>query len=167
MSLSPILGVASQVLNLFGGGSPSNSSGSSSASSSGLTNANGSVDLSQAAQLFSKLQNLSQTDATKFKQLTAQISSQLQQEADGASGSEQSFLSNLSNQFSTASQTGSTSALQPQAQAQTQAQSGTHHAHGHHHSSSQAAYDLSSQTTDSAGVSGSALQSIFQQVHSL
>src|SRR5277367_5332650 len=108
MSLSPILGAASQVLSLF-----SNSSSASSTTPAPITDSSGSVDLSQAAQFFSKLQTLAQTDATKFKQLTAQISSQLQTAAQNATGSEQTFLTNLSNQFNTASQTGSASALQP------------------------------------------------------
>lgn len=136
MSLSPIIGAASQVLNLFGGSSPATGS----ATSTSTDPSNGNVDLSQAAQFFSKLQDLSQTDSTQFKQLTAQIASQLQTDAQSATGSEQSFLNNLSNQFNTASQTGSANGLQP---------------HGHH-----TPYD---QPTDSQSL----LQNVFQQVPGL
>jgi hypothetical protein len=161
MSLSPIIGAATQVLNLFG--SSSSTSGSPGSSTTSPVDSSGSVDLSQAAQFFSKLQNLAETNSTQFKQLTAQIASQLQADAQNATGSEQSFLTNLSNQFSTASQTGSASALQPQA-----AQTGGHHSHhGHHHSSTQTAYDQSVGTADSSSGSSSVLQSVFQQVQSL
>ena len=119
MSLSPIIGAASQVLNLF---SNSSTPGKST----------GSVDLSEAAQLFSNLQNLSQTDGAQFKQLTAQISSQLQSAAQTATSSGQSFLQTLSEQFNNASQTGSASAL-----------------HQHHHpvvSAARSAYEQSAQS---------------------
>jgi hypothetical protein len=137
MSLSPIIGAASQVLNLFGGSSPATGS----TTSTSTDPSNGNVDLSQAAQFFSKLQDLSQTDSTQFKQLTAQIASQLQTDAQSATGSEQSFLNNLSNQFNTASQTGSASGLHPH--------------HGHH-----TPYE---QPTDSQSL----LQNVFQQVPGL
>jgi hypothetical protein len=167
MSLSPILGAASQVLSLFGSGSTTSSSSSTPATSTdplSILDSSGNVNLSQAAQVFSKLQDLSQSNPAQFKQLTAQISSQLQTDAQQASGTTQTFLSNLASQFNTASQTGSTSALQPQT-----AETGGHHGHGHghHHSSSQAAYDLASQTTDAQSTAAGTVQSIFQQLQGL
>jgi hypothetical protein len=94
MSLSPIIGAASQVLNLF-------------------SKSSAKPDLSEASELFSNLKNLSQTDGAQFKQLTAQISSQLQSAAQTATSSGQSFLQTLSDQLNMASQTGSTAALHP------------------------------------------------------
>lgn len=156
MSLSPILGIASQALNLFGG---------SSAKPSPSTASTGSVDLSEAAQLFSKLQNLSQTNPSQFKQLTSQISSQLQTAAQSATGSAQSFLSTLSTEFQSASQTGTTAPLRP-AQAQTAIGGHRHH---HYHSDStfsaaQAAYQQASRSADSSSSVASVLQNIYQEV---
>lgn len=159
MSLSPIVGAASQVLNLF-----SNSSANGAANNGSITDSSGNVDLSQAAEFFSNLQNLSQTDSAQFKQLTAQISSQLQAAASSATGSAQSFLSNLSSQFNTASQTGSTSAIEPSQD------SGGHHGHHHHLSSSstansaQTAYEQSSLSSDSQSSVSGTLQNIYQSI---
>jgi hypothetical protein len=156
VSLSPILGVASQALSLFGGASAKPAPPSASS---------GSVDLSEAAQLFSKLQDLSQTNPTQFKQLTAQISSQLQTAAQSATGSAQSFLSNLSTEFNSASQTGNTAALHPAQNA------GGGHGHHRHHSDStasaaQAAYQQASQSADSSSSVASVLQTIYREVES-
>jgi len=163
MSLSPIIGAASQVLSLFSSSSTANSSSSASSTDPlSIIDSSGKVDLSQAAQLFSKLQDISQTNPAQFKQLTAQISTQLQAEAQKATGSAETFLSNLASQFNNASQTGSASDLQPQ-----QTQTGSHHHGHHHHSSSQAAYELSNQTSDAQSTATGAVQSIFQQLQNL
>jgi hypothetical protein len=161
MYLSPILGAASQVLSLFSSNKTASSGSSPAAPGStdplSILDSSGNVDLSQAAQVFSKLQNLSQSNPTQFQQLTAKISSQLQTEAQSATGSASTFLSDLANQFQTASQTGNTSSLQPQT-----ASPGGHH-HGHHLSTGQAAYSTLNQTADAQATA----QSILQSVHSL
>jgi hypothetical protein len=168
MSLSPIIGAATQVLNLFGNSSTSSSTGASSSGTDPLSilDSGGNVNLSQAAQFFSKLQDLSQTDGAKFQQLTAKIATQLQTDAQQATGSEQSFLTNLANQFNTASQTGSASALEPQATNTGTSTTQTAH-HGRHQSASEAAYTQALQGLDSTGTSNGALQNIYQQLQSL
>lgn len=156
MSLSPIIGAASQVLNLFSSGATGSASSTSTSNNplSSILDSSGNVDLSQAAQVFSKLQDLSQSSPTQFKQLTAKISTELQTEAQKATGSAQTFLSNLANQFNTASQTGSTSSLQPQS-----ASPGGHH-HGHHQSAGQAAYDANNSNTDAQATAQGILASV-------
>jgi hypothetical protein len=162
MSLSPIIGAASQVFSLFAPNSSTPTTGLAAPDPLSVTDSAGNVNLSQAAQFFSKLQDLSQSNPAQFKQLTAQISSQLQADAQKATGSAQTFLTNLANQFQTASQTGSAASLQPP-----QGQTGSHHGHGHHHSSGQAAYDASTQVTDAQTTANGAIQSIFQSVQGL
>jgi HSP90 family molecular chaperone len=150
MYLSPIIGAASQVLSLFSSNKASSSPAPSSPDPLSIVDSNGKVDLSQAAQVFSKLQDLSQSDPAKFKQITANISSQLKAEADQSTGAAQTFLSNLAGKFQTASQTGSTSAL--------------HHGHGHHSAPTQSAYQLAAQTTDAQATAESTVQSVLQQL---
>jgi hypothetical protein len=112
VSFSVIAGSALQLLDLFtNNGSTKTANKGASTSPASSTDSSGSVDLSQAAQFFSKLQNLSQTAPARFKQLTAKISSELQTAAQSATGSDQTFLSNLANRFKTASQTGNPSTL--------------------------------------------------------
>jgi hypothetical protein len=165
MSLSPIIGAASQVLSLFGShSSSSNTASSTSPDPSSIQDSSGNVNLSQAAQFFSKLQDLSQSNPSQFKKLTAEISSQLQTDAQKATTTgSQTFLNNLASQFQTASQTGSTTPLQTASP-----QTGSHHGHGHH-SSGEAAYSQASQSaaTDLQDGTQSYAQSIFQQLQSL
>jgi hypothetical protein len=172
MSLSPISGSSSLFLDLIankgsGSSTPVGVADTSSASSSG------GADLSDAAKFFSKLKNLSQTDPEKFKQLTSQISSELQTAVQGATGSQATFLSDLANQFQTASQTGSVAALQPPSTSQPAAGGHHDHHHAHYQSSSDgsnAASDglLSAVSSNSADPSSTSnvFQSIFQQVES-
>jgi len=89
-------------------------------------------DVSGLGSLMSQLQQLSQTDPAKFKQVTAEISDKLKTEAGQASGQQAQFLSQLSDKFAQASQSGNLSALEPPKHA------GGHHHHGHHaHAASQ------------------------------
>jgi hypothetical protein len=144
MSLPPISGSTSLFLDLI-----SNKNQSS-------TTANSTSDLSDAAKFFSKLQNLSQTDPAKFKQLTGEISSELQTAAQSATGNQAKFLTDLANQFKTASQTGDASSLEPPTGSV---------GHHRHHASYQSSSDASNSTSStSSGNSSDVLQSIFQQV---
>jgi len=79
-----------------------------------------STSLSQMSQLMSQLNQLSITDPTEFKQVTASIATQLQQAAKEQGGSSGGFLSSLASKFQTASQSGSMAIFEP-------------HGHGHHH----------------------------------
>jgi len=144
--------------------------------------ANGTANLSQAGQFFAKLDSLAQSSPAQFKQLTAQISSELTTAAQQATGQAQQFLQNLANNFQTASQTGSTASIQPPQQAPgTQAQ-GTSEHHHHHHGgggystqssdtsnllSALTSNSASSSTTAAASSSSSAssIQSVFQNIY--
>jgi len=117
-----------------------------------------SVDLSQPGQLFSQLQNLAQTDPTKFKEVTAEIASQLKDAASSQTGKQASFLNNLAGRFQTASQSGKMSDLAPPQQGQ--AQAGAHH--HHHHSQVQAGAG-----TQSGSSTQSSTESLFQQVQDI
>jgi hypothetical protein len=165
MSLSPVSGSSSLFLDLIAQKAPTSSTPAV-VDDTGSASSSGSADLSDAAKFFSKLQNRSQTDPAKFKQLTSEISSELQTAAQEASGSQATFLSDLANQFQTASQTGSVSSLQPPSTA-SQAAGHHHHHHAHYQSSSDASNSISSDSnsTDPSSLSN-VFQSIFQQVES-
>ena len=144
--------------------------------------ANGTANLSQAGQFFAKLDSLAQSSPAQFKQLTAQISSELTAAAQQATGQAQQFLQNLANNFQTASQTGSTASIQPPQQAPgTQAQGTSEHHHHHHGGGGYSAQSgdtsnllsaltsnsASSSTTAAASSSSSAssIQSVFQNIY--
>jgi hypothetical protein len=144
--------------------------------------ANGTANLSQAGQFFAKLDSLAQSSPAQFKQLTAQISSELTTAAQQATGQAQQFLQNLANNFQTASQTGSTASIQPPQQAPgTQAQGTSEHHHHHHGGGGYSAQggdtsnllsaltgnSASSSTTAAASSSSSvsSIQSVFQNIY--
>jgi len=104
-----------------------------------------SVDLSKPGQLFSQLQNLAQTDPTKFKEVTAEIASQLKDAAASQTGKQADFLNELAGRFDAASQSGKMSDLKPP---QGQAQASGHH---HHHHSVQGAGNAQSSSSSQAG----------------
>lgn len=117
-----------------------------------------SVDLSNPGQLFSQLQSLSQSDPAKFKQVTAEIASQLKDAASSQTGKQADFLNSLASRFETASQSGKASDLAPPNSQGAQA----HHG-GHHHHHVQAA-----STTGQASASGQAsADSVFQIVQGI
>ena len=86
--------------------------------------------VSQMASLMSQLQQLSQSDPSAFKQVTAEISQKLKTEAGQATGDRATFLSQLADKFQQASQSGSMSGFQPPQGAQGPQAAGGHH---HHH----------------------------------
>jgi hypothetical protein len=92
-------------------------------STSSLSSASASTSVSSEAKLLSELQNLQTSNPAEFKQVTADISTQLQAAAQQASGSQAQTLSSLASKFQQASQTGSLAPLQ----------GGHHHGGGHHH----------------------------------
>ncbi|MFT3842151.1 MAG: hypothetical protein QM723_34490 [Myxococcaceae bacterium] len=85
-----------------------------------------STQVSDMAGLMNQLQQLSQSNPAEFKQATAAISDQLKQAASQTTGPQAQFLTQLSDRFAQASQSGDLSALQPP-----KPQHGGHH-HGHH-----------------------------------
>lgn len=89
------------------------------------------VELSQPGQLFSQLQSLAQSNPDEFKEVAANIASQLKDAAASQSGRQADLLDNLATRFQAASQSGSFSDLTPPArQSGTQASAQHHH---HHH----------------------------------
>ncbi len=189
MSLQPINAnnAALQWLTQVNSSANSGATSTTGSTSAGLLSSlesNGTASLSQAGQFLSKLDSLAQTDPTKFKALTSQISTELSTAAQQATGPEQQFLQNLSGQFKTASETGSAAALQPsQLTAQGQQPQGAQHHHHHHHggggysssdqSSSSSSTDLSSLfgTTSSTGSTATSagstdpMQTVMQQIY--
>jgi hypothetical protein len=108
-----------------------NNSLSTSAASS-ITQAPDNSQLSPFAQLMSELQKLQQTDPAKYQQVTGQIATNLQTAAQTASAAgnttQAAQLTQLSNDFSSASKSGQLPNMQDLAQAV-----GGHHHHHHHH----------------------------------
>jgi len=100
------------------------------------TNAAVSLSISTQGDLLGKLQQLSQQDPAKFKDVVTKLASDLKTAAGSATGGQAQFLNKLSDQFSQAASSGNLSALQP-TQAPQGAAAGAsatgHHHHGHHH----------------------------------
>jgi hypothetical protein len=107
-----------------------NNSLSTSAASS-ITQAPDNSQLSPFAQLMSQLQKLQQTDPAKYQQVTGQIATNLQTAAQTATAAgnttQAAQLTQLSNDFSSASKSGQLPNMQDLAQAV-----GGHHHHHHH-----------------------------------
>ncbi|MEN6357097.1 MAG: hypothetical protein ABFD83_08450 [Armatimonadota bacterium] len=72
-----------------------------------------SADFSKAGELFSKLQQLQETDPDKFKEICANIAEQLSEAAENEDGSSDGMLTDLASKFKDASETGDMSSLQP------------------------------------------------------
>jgi hypothetical protein len=107
-----------------------NNSLSTSATSS-ITQAPDNSQLSPFAQLMAELQKLQQTDPAKYQQVTQQIATNLQTAAQTATAAgnttQATQLTQLSNDFSSASKSGQLPNMQDLAQAV-----GGHHHHHHH-----------------------------------
>jgi hypothetical protein len=71
-----------------------------------------SIQISPQAQLYSKLQQLQQSNPTEYKQLLTNAASQLTAAAQSATGQDQQFLTNLANKFTQAAN-GDLAALAP------------------------------------------------------
>jgi hypothetical protein len=85
--------------------------------------------VSKMGSLMAQLQQLSQSDPEKFKQVAAEIADKLKAAAGDSTTGKASFLSKMADKFQQASQSGDLSAFQPP-QGQQQGASGAHH---HHH----------------------------------
>jgi hypothetical protein len=140
-----------------------NNSLSTSAASS-ITQAPDNSQLSPFAQLMSELQKLQQTDPAKYQQVTQQISTNLQTAAQTATAAgdttKAAQLTQLSNDFSSASKSGQLPNVQDLAQAV-----GGHHHHHHHHAEApptDATATAGTPATSSGGQSLSQLLAAFQ-----
>lgn len=140
-----ILGTALQTAGL-------NLNGAS--STSGTAQADG-RQLSPFAKLMSTLQQLQQSDPSKYQQVTAQIATNLQSAAQTAQASGNtaaaSQLSHLAADFSNASQNNQLPNMQDLAQAI----GGGHHHHGHGHHMHAASPDADGGSSSSANTSQS------------
>jgi hypothetical protein len=87
-----------------------------------------SAQLSPMASLLNQLQQLQQSDPTKFKSVMSSIADTLKTDARNATGPMADRLNALADKFSQAAQTGQMPDLQPKGQPQ-----GTSGHHHHHH----------------------------------
>jgi hypothetical protein len=120
--------------------------------------------ISPFAELMSTLQQLQQSNPTKYQQVTAQVATNLASAAQTATSegntTAASQLTQLSTDFTNASKTGQLPNIQDLAEAV----SGGHHHHHHHHhaaagsSSSSSSTDNSSSTSSSSSTSQSLSQ---------
>jgi hypothetical protein len=108
--------------------------------------------LSPFGQLLSTLQQLQQSDPSKYQQVTQQIATNLQSAAQTAQADGNSVaatqLNQLATDFSNASQSGQLPNIQDLAQASQSGHAHHHHGHGHGHSAS-ADPDSTSSTSSS------------------
>ena len=110
--------------------------------------------LSPFAQVTSALQQLQQSDPSKYQQVTGQIATNLQSAAQSATASGNTALATQLNQLATDFQTASSSGQLPNFQDLAQAAGGHHHHHHMHGGSATTDSDTSSATgTSSTGSS--------------
>jgi hypothetical protein len=130
------------------------------------------TQLSPFAQITSELQQLQQSDPSKYQQVTGQIATNLQSAAQTAQASGDTAAATQLNQLATDFQSASTSGQLPNFQDLAQAAGGHHH-HHHSHGSSAGGSSAtgSSATPDNAAsatpTSASASQSLSQLLGSL
>jgi len=143
-----------------------NSAGATGASSIALPTDN--QQLSPFAQLVSQLQQLQQSDPTKYQQVTQQIATNLQSAAQTAQADGNTVAANQLNQLSTDFSNASTSGQLPNLQDLAQATTGHHHhGGGHHHAhAASSSSDPDSSSTDPTTAS-SVSQSLSQLLSSL
>jgi len=146
-------------------GTPVNTTGntSGSTSTSSVAAQTDNQQLSPFAQMLSELQQLQQSDPTKYAQVTGQIATNLQNAAQTAQADGNSTAANELNQlaadFTSASQSGQLPNIQDLAQA-----TGGHH---HHHHHSQDASTDSNSTSSTGSTSADAWSSSSSQSLSL
>jgi hypothetical protein len=135
-----------------------NNSLSTSAASS-ITQAPDNSQLSPFAQLMSELQKLQQTDPAKYQQVTQQIATNLQTAAQTATAAGDTTmaaqLTQLSNDFSSASKSGQLPNMQDLAQAV-----GGHHHHHHHHAEPASTDPTSTSSTTSTSSASQTLSQL-------
>jgi hypothetical protein len=73
----------------------------------------GGADVSKVGQSLSKLEDLATNDPEQFKKTTAAIAEKLKAAAGEATGREKEFLTSMAEKFATASDEGTTDAIQP------------------------------------------------------
>src|SRR5665213_1561241 len=106
--------------------------------------------LSPFAQLLGTLQQLQQSDPSKYQQVTQQIATNLQGAAQTAQADGDTPAASQLNQLATDFTNASTSGQLPNVQDLAQATAGQGHHHGHHHSHAASADPASSATDPSS-----------------
>jgi hypothetical protein len=140
--LQSALSTALQSVGLTGNTTPTSTSGLSASSSTGQSD---NSQLSPFAQLLNTLQQLQQSDPSKFAQVTQQIATNLQGAAQTATSSGNTAAATQLNQLATDFSNASTSGQLPNVADLAKAMGGG--GHHHHHASS---------TSDSSSTAGSA-----------
>ena len=146
MSISPINNNVSSYLQsvlsstLQGAGLTSNTSASS------IQSASDNSQLSPFVQVMNTLQQLQESDPTKYQQVTQQIATNLQAAAQTAQSGGNTTAATQLNQLATDFTNASTSGQLPNIQDMAQAMSGHHH-HHHHHSSATTSSNSSSSSS--------------------
>ena len=120
--------------------------------------------LSPFAQLLTTLQQLQQTDPTKYQQVTQQIATNLQSAAQTAQADGNSSAANQLNQLATDFTNASTSGQLPNIQDLAQATMSGHH---HHHHSHTASADPDSSSSANSTPSSSTSQTLSQLLSTL
>jgi len=164
MSTSSINSLSSSYLQQIIGNSLENTGSTNSVNNSSQWTPSDNGQLSPFAQMLSELQQLQQSNPTEYQQVTSQIATNLQNAAQTAqtdgNTTAASQLTQLSKDFSTASQNDQLPNIQDLAQAV----SGHHGHHGHHHHAHAASSDSgdssSSTSTDSSTSSAQTLDQL-------
>ena len=121
--------------------------------------------LSPFAQLLATLQQLQQSDPSKYQQVTQQIATNLQSAAQTAQADGNSIAATQLNQLSTDFSNASSSGQLPNIQDLAQATAGHHHHGGHHHHHASASGPDSSSTDPSS--TGTLSQTLSQLLSNL
>src|SRR5579863_6886978 len=145
LSSSYIQSVLNNVLQ--SSGLTNNPTNLSSAGISSVTPPPDNGQLSPFAQLMSTLQQLQQSDPTKYQQITQQIASNLQSAAQTATTDGNSTAANQLNQLATDFTNASKSGQLPNIQDLAQALGGHHHHHHGHHSDADSSSSSASSST--------------------
>jgi hypothetical protein len=133
MSIGAISSLGSYVTALLGANkSTSGHSATDSTDASSLSIPNDNSQLSPFAQLMNTLQQLQESDPTKYQQVTQQIAGNLQKAASTAQADGKPTLATGLNQLATDFTSASQSGQLPSVKDLAQAVQGGHH-HGHHH----------------------------------
>jgi len=156
MSISPISNVSSYLQSVLsttlqGAGLTTKTNASS------LQSPSDNSQLSPFVQAMNTLQQLQQSDPTKYQQVTQQIATNLQAAAQTAQSAGNTTAANQLNQLATDFTNASTSSQLPNIQDLAQAMGGHHH-HHHHHSSATS----STSSSSSASSTQNSLLAAFQ-----
>jgi phosphopantothenoylcysteine synthetase/decarboxylase len=145
---------------------PNTTANSSSASGPSSIAPADNQQLSPFAQMLGSLQQLQQSDPSKYQQVTQQIATNLQSAAQTAQADGNSIAATQLNQLSTDFSNASTTGQLPNIQDLAQATAGHHHHGGGHHHMHAASSDPDSSSTDPS-TTGTLNQTLSQRLSNL